>query len=100
MTEIYAATASTLLYRTEMKNRKEITMTKEQLKRAVELHRSLEQLKGISDYFHRPCKEENYYFRTTSIGGQGFKMPNILVGEFMLAVERCITEVEEEIKEL
>lgn len=75
-------------------------MTKEQLKRAVELNRSLEQLKSISDYFHRPCEKENFYFRTNSIGGQGLEMPNILACEFMLAVERCITEVEEEIKEL
>lgn len=77
-------------------------MTKEQLKRAIELHRSLEQLKDISDYFHRPCKEEKFYFRTSSmgIGGRGYEMPSNLACEFMLAVEKCIKEVEEEIKEL
>lgn len=77
-------------------------MTKEQLKRAIELHRSLEQLKSISDFFHRPCKKETFYFRVSSMGtgGKGFEMPDILAGEFSLVVEKCIKEVEEEIKEL
>lgn len=77
-------------------------MTKEQLKRAIELHKSLEQLKSISDYFHRPRKKENFYFRTDSMGmgGKGYEMPNTLACEFCLVVEKCIKEVEEEIKEL
>lgn len=77
-------------------------MTKEQLKRAVELHKSLEQLEGISDYLCRPLEKEKFYFRTSSmgLGGKGYEMPNTLACEFCLAVERCITEVKEEIKEL
>lgn len=75
-------------------------MTKEQLKRAVELNRSLEQLKDISNYLNKPCKEERFYFRTDSIGSQGLEMPQTLVCEFILAVYRCIKEVEEEIKEI
>ena len=75
-------------------------MTKEELERAIKLNSSLADLKYISDYFHRPCKKEDFYFRTTSIGGQGLKMPDILACEFILAVERCIKEVEKEIKEL
>lgn len=77
-------------------------MTKEQLKRAVELHKSLEQLEGISDYLRRPLEKEKFYFRTSSmgLGGKGYEMPNTLACEFCLVVEKCIKEVEEEIKEL
>ena len=75
-------------------------MTKEQLKRAIELNRSLEQLKDIANYLSKPCKEEQFYFRTDSIGSQGLEMPKTLKCEFVLAVYRCIKEVEEEIKEL
>ena len=75
-------------------------MTKEQLKRAIELHKSLEQLKSISDYFHRPCEKKNFYFRTDSMEGQGLEIPDILTCEFILAVKRSIKEIEEEIKEL
>lgn len=77
-------------------------MTKEQLKRAIELHKSLEQLEGISDYLRRPYEKDKFYFRTSSmgLGGKGYEMPNTLACEFCLVVERCIKEVEEEIKEL
>ena len=77
-------------------------MTKEQLKRAIELHKSLEQLEGISDYLRRPYEKEKFYFRTSSMGmgGKGYEMPNTLACEFCLVVEKCIKEVEEEIKEL
>lgn len=77
-------------------------MTKEQLKRAVELHKSLEQLEGISDYLRRPYEKDKFYFRTSSmgLGGKGYEMPNTLACEFCLVVEKCIKEVEEEIKEL
>lgn len=76
-------------------------MTKEQLKRAVELHKSLEQLEGISDYLCRPLEKEKFYLRTSSMGiGKGYEMPNILACEFLLVVEKCIKEVKEEIKEL
>ena len=77
-------------------------MTKEQLKRAVELHKSLEQLEGISDYLRRPYEKDKFYFRTSSMGleGKGYEMPNTLACEFCLVVEKCIKEVEEEIKEL
>lgn len=46
-------------------------MTKEQLKRAIELHKSLEQLEGISDYLRRPHEKEKFYFRTSSMGMGG-----------------------------
>lgn len=77
-------------------------MTKEQLKRAIELHRSLEQLEGISDYLRRPYEKDKFYFRTSSmgLGGKGYEMPNTLACEFCLVVEKCIKEVEEEIKKL
>ena len=75
-------------------------MTKEQLKRVVELNRSLKQLKDISNYLSEPCKKEWFYFRTDSIGSQGLKMPKTLAAAFVFAVYRCIKEVESEIKEI
>lgn len=75
-------------------------MTKEQLKRAVELNRSLKQLKDISNYLSEPCKIGWSYFRTDNIGSQGLEIPKTLAGAFVSAVYRCIKEVEEEIKEI
>jgi hypothetical protein len=75
-------------------------MTGEQLKRAVELDRSLKQLKLILSRLQGKCKDDVWYFSSLSLTEDGLKMPDILRTEFIIAVKDCIRRTEEEIKEL
>ena len=77
-------------------------MTKEQLKRAVELEGSLKQLKIILSRLQGKCKNDDWYFFSRSLtGAEGnLEMPDILRAEFFVAVKDCIRRTEDKIKEL
>lgn len=75
-------------------------MTKEQLKRAVKLDRSLEQLKLILSRLQGKCRDEKWYVAAPSVTADELEMPDILRTEFTITVKDCIRKTEDKIKEL
>lgn len=75
-------------------------MTKEQLEIAVNLNRSLEQLKLILDCLEGRYQDEVWYVSSFSLSKDELEMPDILRTEFIKAVKDCIRRTENKIKEL
>lgn len=75
-------------------------MTKEQLKKAVELNESLNTLNEILKHINEYDKDHWWSFFAPCTDEEGIQMPDVLRTEFIKAVNRSMEIVRDEIKNL